>query len=503
MAILGGLGDGLTESESGEEDARSEGSEGGSGAGGSGSGSGDDGGEDHGSEGGSQRGGGSEDADGSGSGSGSDDEGGGVPSDVDPDDLVEADFGLDRSSVLARIEGFISDAVAAIAHGQLPELEVVSTAAGNTHMVAEQGAPGGGGGDDEDSEGGGEDDDGGGSEWLGSGAAGAASEGDLLTLDGSDGGGAAAPRQGRARARPRGARRLRLGSLTQTKSMTFAQGRQAHSVARVFSVLDAVHELLLLGPPLFPNAAAVTAAIQGAASLLRVPRGSLGIACSPRGAAAGAVALREGPGGAWVDCGALGVAGYAIPGELAAVERISFRVSARFILVVEKDCIFQRLTEDRLHERLPLALVTAKGQPDLATRAFLCRLSAAAPGVPVLGLVDWNPSGVSILCTYKFGNARLGLEGTRYAVPHLRWLGVLGAMLPGVPPAALHPLTGRDAALLAGLRARLAGQRGWLDELRDMEQRGQKCDIEALYSLGGFEGLHRQLARHILQQRFI
>jgi meiotic recombination protein SPO11 len=41
--------------------------------------------------------------------------------------------------------------------------------------------------------------------------------------------------------------------------------------------------------------------------------------------------------------------------------------------VVEKDAIFQRLSEDRLADRLPMVLVTAKGMPDLATRAFLCR----------------------------------------------------------------------------------------------------------------------------------
>ena len=44
------------------------------------------------------------------------------------------------------------------------------------------------------------------------------------------------------------------------------------------------------------------------------------------------------------------------------------RCTARFILVIEKDAIFQRLTEDRLAERVPCVLVTAKGQPDLATR---------------------------------------------------------------------------------------------------------------------------------------
>lgn len=48
-------------------------------------------------------------------------------------------------------------------------------------------------------------------------------------------------------------------------------------------------------------------------------------------------------------------------------------MSARFVLVIEKDAIFQRLVGDRLHERLPLVLVTAKGNPDLATRAFLSR----------------------------------------------------------------------------------------------------------------------------------
>jgi hypothetical protein len=54
-------------------------------------------------------------------------------------------------------------------------------------------------------------------------------------------------------------------------------------------------------------------------------------------------------------------------------------VSARYILVIEKDAIFQRLAEDRLHERLPLVLVTAKGNPDLATRAFICRCGCVSP----------------------------------------------------------------------------------------------------------------------------
>lgn len=209
--------------------------------------------------------------------------------------------------------------------------------------------------------------------------------------------------------------------------------------------------------------------------------------------------------------------------------------------------MLQRLAEDRLHEVLPVAMVTAKGQPDLATRAFLGRLCAAAPRAPVLGLVDWNPAGACILATFKFGNPRLGMEGARwaagarevhaslaavatsegtwgagscpaeglracvcrfldnkrgapaeacgrgaklppvatlrgdahpvwspnppfrYAVPALRWLGVTSAMLPDVPRTAFHTLTPRDASLLPGLRRRLAGHPGWLEELAEME----------------------------------
>jgi DNA topoisomerase VI subunit A len=48
--------------------------------------------------------------------------------------------------------------------------------------------------------------------------------------------------------------------------------------------------------------------------------------------------------------------------------------SARFILVVEKDAIFQRLSEDRLWSLLPCILITARGMPDMATRAFLHKL---------------------------------------------------------------------------------------------------------------------------------
>lgn len=41
---------------------------------------------------------------------------------------------------------------------------------------------------------------------------------------------------------------------------------------------------------------------------------------------------------------------------------------ALFILLVEKDAAFMRLAEDRFYQTYPCIIITAKGQPDVASR---------------------------------------------------------------------------------------------------------------------------------------
>ena len=50
-----------------------------------------------------------------------------------------------------------------------------------------------------------------------------------------------------------------------------------------------------------------------------------------------------------------------------------------------------------------------------STGVLLACLHNAFPVLPVVGLVDWNPSGVAILAIYKMGSTRMGLESTRQA----------------------------------------------------------------------------------------
>jgi DNA topoisomerase VI subunit A len=41
---------------------------------------------------------------------------------------------------------------------------------------------------------------------------------------------------------------------------------------------------------------------------------------------------------------------------------------AEFILLVEKEAAFMRIAEDRFYNTYPCIVITAKGQPDVATR---------------------------------------------------------------------------------------------------------------------------------------
>lgn len=52
----------------------------------------------------------------------------------------------------------------------------------------------------------------------------------------------------------------------------------------------------------------------------------------------------------------------------AAAQVTDISSNAKFILLVEKDAAFMRLSEDRFYNTFPCIIITAKGQPDVASR---------------------------------------------------------------------------------------------------------------------------------------
>jgi meiotic recombination protein SPO11 len=57
------------------------------------------------------------------------------------------------------------------------------------------------------------------------------------------------------------------------------------------------------------------------------------------------------------------------------------------------------------------------------TRAFARTISIHIPNISVLGLVDFDPYGVDILCTYKYGSISLAHE-TGMELATLVWFGL-------------------------------------------------------------------------------
>lgn len=324
-------------------------------------------------------------------------------------------------------------------------------------------------------------------------------------------------------------------SLTGMRSIS--PRRRPDEYARLWRVLDALHVHLsesrtvtqrglyyLLSSSdkdLFPNPGVVNTCLRECVGLLRCSRHAMGITTSSRGQVAGRLHVR-GPDGVWKDCAAPGGGYYVIPGDVGILRRVELRCDARYVIIVEKDSVFDKLVRERVFDRLPCVIVTAKGFPDLATRAFLRRIQDSFPVLPILAFVDWNPSGILILQTYRSTSRSAALEASRYALD-VKWLGIRSGDLGELSSASRLPLTDLDRAkirnllLAAGVSAddieRGGGgggssgsfqttfdlgegdlgeserrRRVLISELRDMLNSGTKAEIESLYPVAAERG---------------
>ncbi|KAK8964190.1 Meiotic recombination protein SPO11-2 [Platanthera guangdongensis] len=275
---------------------------------------------------------------------------------------------------------------------------------------------------------------------------------------------------------------------------------QILSKGKLVTQRELFYKLLSDSPNYFSSQREVNRAVQDVVALLRCTRNSLGIMASSRGAIFGRLKIKDQDGNT-VDCTGLGPAGYAISGDLNSLRQLDFLSDARYIIVIEKDAIFQRLSEDRLFNLVPCILVTAKGFPDIATRFLLYRLNQTFSEMPILALVDWNPAGLAILSTYKFGSITMGLESYAYAC-NVKWLGIRKDDLEMIPQQAFIELKPRDLQIAKSLRSSKMLQEDYAAELTAMVEAGYRVEIEALY-FHGFNFLSQYIARKIVQFDYI
>ncbi len=156
---------------------------------------------------------------------------------------------------------------------------------------------------------------------------------------------------------------------------------------------------------------------------LKIKREDLNLTTDRKGFVAGPMVITDRFGGdeTTIDLEKQGRSGWSIPSDVDNGMEIK-KLDADYVLVVEKDALWQRLNEDKFWKKENCLLVTPKGQSTRGTRRLLRKL--ADKKLPVYCLMDCDAWGWYIYWTIKTGSMNLAYLGRDFAVPEARFLGV-------------------------------------------------------------------------------
>lgn len=225
------------------------------------------------------------------------------------------------------------------------------------------------------------------------------------------------------------------------------------------------------------------AVLDDVSCMLGCTRSSLNVIAAEKGVVVGRLIFSDN--GDMIDCTKMGMGGKAIPPNIDRVG--DMQSDAMFILLVEKDAAYMRLAEDRFYNRFPCIIVTAKGQPDVATRLFLRKMKMELK-LPVLALVDSDPYGLKILSVYGCGSKNMSYDSANLTTPDIKWLGIRPSDLDKykIPEQCRLPMTEQDIKTGKDMLEEdfVKKNPGWVEELNLMVKTKQKAEIQALSSFG-------------------
>ncbi|CAA7021178.1 unnamed protein product [Microthlaspi erraticum] len=234
---------------------------------------------------------------------------------------------------------------------------------------------------------------------------------------------------------------------------------------------------------LFQDQTQSDAVLDDVSCMLGCTRSSLNVIASEKGVVVGRLIFSDNED--MIDCTKMGIGGKAIPPNIDRVG--DMQSDAMFILLVEKDAAYMRLAEDRFYNRFPCIIVTAKGQPDVATRLFLRKMKMELK-LPVLALVDSDPYGLKILSVYGCGSKNMSYDSANLTTPDIKWLGVRPSDLDKykIPEQCRLPMTEQDIKTGKDMLEEdfVKKNPGWVEELNLMVKTKQKAEIQALSSFG-------------------
>lgn len=270
------------------------------------------------------------------------------------------------------------------------------------------------------------------------------------------------------------------------------ESRKSAITLRVMQLLHAVlvkrihitkRDLFYTDVKLFVDQAESDGVLDDVATMIGCTRSNLHVVASDKGLVVGRIQFEED--GDPIDCTRMGVGGKAIPPYIDKIENI--QSDAEFILLVEKEAAYMRMAEDRFYHKYPCIVITAKGQPDVATRMFLARITNELQ-IPVLGLVDSDPYGLKILSVYMSGSKNMSYDSASLTTPDIMWLGLRPSDLNkyDLPDQCRLDMTENDIKTGKELMTEDFIQKNpkWMKELEIMVKTKKKAEIQALSSFG-------------------
>ena len=148
-------------------------------------------------------------------------------------------------------------------------------------------------------------------------------------------------------------------------------------------------------------------------------REQLNVNADKKGSVVGNVIIEDS--GDSIDWSKLGSGGWSIPSN---VEEIKFKkVSADYILYMEKAAVWERLNEDKFWKKNNCLLIASQGQTTRGIRRLLQRFYEEYK-LPIYVLCDGDIYGAYIYSVIKYGSIALAHASERLTIPSVRYVGI-------------------------------------------------------------------------------
>ncbi|MBU0898861.1 MAG: DNA topoisomerase IV subunit A [Nanoarchaeota archaeon] len=224
--------------------------------------------------------------------------------------------------------------------------------------------------------------------------------------------------------------------------------------------------------------------IEDIEATLNTLREQLHLQADRKGYIAGSLVINDT--GDEIDCGKMGSSGWAIPSN-AEPDVIKFKkCDAEYVLMVEKDAVWQRLNQDKFWQKQNCLIITGKGQPARGTRRIVNRLHKEL-NLPIYVLTDADPWGYYIYSVLKQGSINLSFLSDRIGTPKAKFIGLTTMDVEkfGIPKNVTIRLTeGDKKRTVEMLNYVWFKPKEWQDELKNMMKVGYKLELEALSAKG-------------------